>query len=72
MSGSLMRMSTYIRTALFRAICIALSLSSCAHAPQSREDNALRVVGRPDVMEMGPIFYATEVLLPHETQLRPC
>ena len=28
------------------------------------------MVGRPDVMEMGPIIYATEVLLPHETQLR--
>ena len=50
---------------------IALTLTSCAHAPQSRDEDALRVVGRPDVMEMGPIVYATEVLLPDETQLRP-
>jgi NitT/TauT family transport system substrate-binding protein len=50
---------------------IALTLTGCAHAPQSRDEDTLRVVGRPDVMEMGPIIYATEVLLPHETQLRP-
>lgn len=50
---------------------IALTLTGCAHAPQSRDEDALRVVGRPDVMEMGPIVYATEVLLPDETQLRP-
>src|SRR5687768_11411574 len=50
---------------------VALALMSCTHAPQSRDDNTLRVVGRPDVMEMGPIIYATEVLLPDETQLRP-
>lgn len=31
----------------------------------------MRVVGRPDVMEMGPVFYATEVLLPRQTKLRP-
>jgi sulfonate transport system substrate-binding protein len=67
---SLMRMRTYVYTSLLPAIFIALTLTSCAHAPQSRDEDALRVVGRPDVMEMGPIIYATEVLLPHETQLR--
>ena len=67
---SLMRIRTYVGTSLLPAIFIALTLTSCAHAPQSRDEDALRVVGRPDVMEMGPIIYATEVLLPHETQLR--
>lgn len=70
-----MRMRTYIRTALlpaiFPAVFIALALASCTHAPQSRDEDVLRVVGRPDVMEIGPILYATEVLLPHQTQLRP-
>jgi sulfonate transport system substrate-binding protein len=67
----LIRMRTYVRTSVLSAVFIALTLTSCAHAPQSRDEDALRVVGRPDVMEMGPIVYATEVLLPHETQLRP-
>jgi NitT/TauT family transport system substrate-binding protein len=66
-----MRMRTYVRTSVLPAIFIALTLTSCAHAPQPRDEDPLRVVGRPDVMEMGPIIYATEVLLPHETQLRP-
>lgn len=65
-------MRTYIRTALLPAIFfIALTLTSCAHAPQPPDENVLRVVGRPDVMEIGPLLYATQVLLPHETQLRP-
>jgi NitT/TauT family transport system substrate-binding protein len=64
-------MRTYVRTSLLPAIFIALTLTSCAHAPQSRDEEALRVVGRPDVMEMGPIVYATKVLLPEQTQLRP-
>lgn len=66
-----MRRRKCIRTLLLPAIFIALALTSCAHAPQSRDEDPLRVVGRPDVMEMGPIIHATEVLLPHETQLRP-
>lgn len=65
------RMRTWVRTSLLPAIFIALTLTSCAQAPQSRDEDALRVVGRPDVMEMGPIVYATEFLLPDETQLRP-
>src|SRR5688572_31030466 len=68
-------MQLIARVFVFAAVAlstfIALTLTSCAHAPQSRDEDALRVVGRPDVMEMGPIFYATEVLLSHETQLRP-
>jgi sulfonate transport system substrate-binding protein len=64
-------MRTYVRTSVLPAILFALTLTSCAHAPQPRDENALRVVGRPDVMEMGPIIYATQVLLPRQTQLRP-
>lgn len=66
-----MRMKTYIRTAALPAIFIALTLTSCSRAPQSGDQDVLRVVARPDVMEVGPIIYAAEVLLPDETQLRP-
>lgn len=55
----------------FAAIFFALALTSCARAPEALQEDTLRVVGRPDVMEMGPVFYASEVLLPDETQLRP-
>jgi sulfonate transport system substrate-binding protein len=55
---------------LIARVFVFAALTGCAHAPQPRDEDALRVVGRPDVMEMGPIVYATEVLLPHETQLR--
>jgi sulfonate transport system substrate-binding protein len=63
-------MRTNIRTALLSALVGVLALTSCAHTPQPRNEDVLRVVGRPDVVEMGPIIYATEVLLPRETQLR--
>lgn len=36
------------------------ALSACATAP--RAESPLRIVGRPDVMEMGPIFYAATAL----------
>ncbi|HEY0940133.1 MAG TPA: ABC transporter substrate-binding protein [Steroidobacter sp.] len=65
-------MRTAIRTAFLPVVFIALTLTSCAHVPQSRDnEDVLRVVGRPDVMEIGPIIYATQVLLPEQTQLRP-
>ena len=64
-------MRTSIRKALLPATLIALTMTSCTHVTQSRNEDVLRVVGRPDVMEIGPLLYATQVLLPRETQLRP-
>lgn len=63
-------MKTRVRMLPFAAFFIALTLTSCAHAPQARNEDSLRVAGRPDVIEMAPVFYATEVLLPHEMELR--
>lgn len=61
-----MHVTASIRTALLAIVCIALT--SCGHSP-APTDEVLRVVGRPSVMEIGPVIYATQVLLPHETQL---
>jgi sulfonate transport system substrate-binding protein len=62
-------MPTFFRTAIL--VCSALAIASCARPPQSQEQDVLRIVGRPDVLEMGPIIYASEILLPHETRVRP-
>lgn len=56
------------RTLLLSAAATPFALNACVHAAPS---STLRVVGRPDVMEMGPVFYAAEVLLPNETAYRP-
>lgn len=54
----------------FAISAAASAFSACTHEP-SRTQSRLRVAGRPDVMEMGPVFYATEVLLPRHTLFRP-
>ncbi len=63
-----MHVITFVRTALLAITCIALT-TSCAHSPPPNKDGVLHVVGRPTVMEIGPVIYATQVLLPRETQL---
>lgn len=71
MPTSFMHMTTSFRTSLLPTILIAITLTSCAHTPPPSNEDTLRVVGRPAVIEIGPLIYATGVLLPRETQLRP-
>jgi NitT/TauT family transport system substrate-binding protein len=46
-----------------------LAMAACASAPTS--DTPLRIAGRPDVMEMGPIYYAAAELSPDDTIVMP-
>lgn len=54
----------------FAVLSAALTLAACSHAAPG-DDPVLRIAGRPDVMEMGPIYYAAEELAAGYTEVIP-